>query len=155
MPMIGKMKTEKPEREILVREAMVTSPKTLGPLTTVNQVRALFRDDHIHMALIVDAELRLITTIERPDIPLSIGGDTRASVCGTLVGRSITSDSLLNAATAVLLSEGRRRLAVTDDRNRLMGLLCLKRNRSGYCSDEGVQARAAERSRASQRSCCS
>lgn len=140
---------------MLVREAMVTSPKTLGPLTTVNQVRSVFQDDHIHMALIVDAELRLITTIERPDIPLSVDGGTRASICGTLVGRTITPDTLLSTATSVLLSEGRRRLAVTNDRNHLMGLLCLKRSGRGYCSDEGVQARAGERSRASVRSCCS
>ena len=37
------------------------------------------------------------------------------------------------------------RLAVIDEECRLLGLLCLKRTRLGFCSDADVQARAAER----------
>lgn len=152
---VEKNQTEKPERPMLVGDAMVTMPKTLGPRTTVNQVRSEFEDDHIHMALVVDTEHCLITTIERSDVPLTVDGDTPASMCGTLAGRTTKPDALLSAATSVLKSKGRRRLAVTDDRNRLIGLLCLKRSGNGYCSDEGVLARAEERSRVSSRSCCS
>ncbi|MGW1564687.1 hypothetical protein ACWCQ1_51030 [Streptomyces sp. NPDC002144] len=43
--------------------------------------------------------------------------------------------------------DGRRRLAVTDGCGRLLGLLCLKRSGNGYCSDEGIRARADERER--------
>jgi CBS-domain-containing membrane protein len=153
MRVLEKLQFEKPERQVLVRDAMVTMPKTLGPLTTVKQVRAEFEDDHIHMLLVVDAEQYLITTIERSDVPLAANGGTRASMFGTLVGRTIKPDSILSAATSVLKSKGQRRLAVTDDRNRLVGLLCLKRNGSGYCSDEGVQARIEERSSVSSRAC--
>lgn len=149
MRALGRVQFEKPERQLLVRDAMVTRPKTLGPLTTVNQVRAEFEDDHIHMALIVDAEQCLITTIERSDVPSTVSGATRASTYGTLVGRTIMPDSLLSAATSVLKSKGQRRLAVTDERNRLIGLLCLKSNGTGYCSDYGVQARETESSRVS------
>lgn len=36
---------------------------------------------------------------------------------------------------------GQRRLAVIDDDSqRLLGLLCLKRSRTGFCTDEGVAA---------------
>ena len=155
MPAVEKTQIEKPERLMLVRHAMVTMPKTLGPCTTVDQVRSEFEDDHIHMALVVDAEQRLVTTIERSDVPLTVDGATPASMCGTLIGRTTTPDSLLSAATSVLQLTGRRRLAVTDDRNHLVGLLCLKRTGNGYCSDEGVLARAEERSKVSSRSCCS
>ena len=98
------------------------------------------------MALVVDAEQCLITTIERSEIPMTVSGGTRASTCGTLAGRTIKPDSLLSEATSVLKTKGQRRLAVADHRNRLVGLLCVKRNGSGYCSDEGVQARVEERS---------
>lgn len=36
-----------------VEDAMLTCPKTLGPNSSVGQVRAFFRDDHVHVALIV------------------------------------------------------------------------------------------------------
>jgi hypothetical protein len=43
------------------------------------------------------------------------------------------------------VEQGRRRLAVTDEAGRLLGLLCLKKDGTGYCSDDGIRERAAER----------
>ena len=37
---------------------------------------------------------------------------------------------------------GRRRAAVTSADGRLLGLLCLKASRAGFCSDQDVRARA-------------
>jgi predicted transcriptional regulator len=131
--------------QVLVRDVMVTAPKILGPDATVNQIRLLFEDDHVHMAVIVDGDRRLLTAIDRSDIPPAIDGTARASSLGTVAGRTINPDCLLSMATSGLQSSGRRRLAVTDEQNRLLGLLCLKRSGNGYCSDEGVRARAEER----------
>lgn len=39
---------------------------------------------------------------------------------------------------------GQRRLAVVDADNRLLGLLCLKRDLSGFCTDSGFNARAQD-----------
>ncbi|MBT2514698.1 CBS domain-containing protein [Arthrobacter sp. ISL-30] len=100
-------------RQLLVKNAMVTVPKTLGPLATVDQVRLLFRDDHVHMALIVDIDGRLITTIDRSDIPSAVDGTVRARVFGALAGRTTHPDCLLTAVTFILKSTERRRLAVT------------------------------------------
>ncbi|MEU6148174.1 hypothetical protein ABZ848_48575 [Streptomyces sp. NPDC047081] len=61
-----------------VADAMVTCPKTLDPHAGVDDVRALFGDDHVHMALVVAADGRLLTTIERPDIPAAVAGETPA-----------------------------------------------------------------------------
>jgi CBS domain-containing protein len=131
--------------EACVAEVMVTHPKTLGPDSTADQARASF-SDHVHMALIVASDGRLVTTIEPADIPCETPGSTPARGFGTLVGRTIHPRSALNSVTAALRGSGRRRLAVVDDQNRLLGLLCLKRSGDGYCSDEGVRARAEERS---------
>ena len=38
-----------------------------------------------------------------------------------------------------------RRLAVVDDDHRLLGLLCLKRSGSGFCSDDDVISRRRAR----------
>jgi hypothetical protein len=61
---------------------------------------------------------------------------------GTLIGRIAGPADPLAAATAALLRKGRRRLAVVDDSGRLLGLLCLKKDGTCYCSDESVHQRA-------------
>ena len=126
-----------------VREAMITVPRTHGLGTTLENVRSLFEDDHLHMALVV-ADGSLITTIERSDLVEPLPGSTPAYQVGTLAGRTIRADRPLDGVTAALKRTGRRRLAVTDGSGGLLGLLCLKHDGSGYCSDEGVRERAAQ-----------
>jgi hypothetical protein len=125
-------------------DAMVTIPKTLGEQSDVGTVRRELDDDHVHMVLVVDDQQRLLTTITRSDLPLSVPNSMRAIEVGQLVGRTTRPTTPIIDITAWLDRTGERRLAVTDDRGRLLGLLCLKRNRTGYCSDEGVAARACE-----------
>lgn len=124
-----------------IADAMVNFPKTHGLDSVVEDIRALFVDDHVHMALIVDQHGRLVTTIERPDLAAA-AGDTPAAEVGTLIGRTVRSADPLDATTAALLRKQRRRLAVVDDVGQLLGLLCLKRSGTGYCTDEGIRERA-------------
>lgn len=134
---------------VRVAEVMVTCPKTLGPLADMADLRALLDDDHVHMALVVDdLDGRLITAIERWDIPETAPDSAAVTEFGTLVGRTVPASYPLAAATAAMTQEARRRLAVVDDLGRLLGLLCLKRNGTGYCSDDGIRARADEREQA-------
>jgi CBS-domain-containing membrane protein len=130
-----------------VADAMVTCPTTHGLDTAVDEIRAFFADDHVHMALIVAAGQRLVTTIERADLPASSSGLPPAAELGTLTGRTVSPSAALDAVTAALLRDRRRRLAVVDDRGRLLGLLCLKKSCTGYCSDGDVRERAGEAGR--------
>jgi len=125
-----------------VADAIVTHPKTHGPGSGLETIRAFFEDDHVHMALIVATDGRLVTTIERPDLTAATSGSAPVATLGTLSGRTAGPTDPLDAATATLLREGRRRLAVVDDSGRLLGLLCLKRDGTGYCSDEGIRERS-------------
>jgi CBS-domain-containing membrane protein len=127
-----------------VSDVMVTGPKVYGPESTLEEIRALFSDDHVHIALVVATDGRLITTIERADLAATTSSSTAIAGLGTLVGRTVGPSYPVDAATAVLLGEGRRRLAVVDHSGRLLGLLCLKRDGKGYCSDDGIRARANE-----------
>jgi CBS-domain-containing membrane protein len=127
-----------------VADSMITCPKTHGPGSSVDEIRALFDDDHVHIALIVAADRRLITTIERSDLAAATARSGPVAGLGTLAGRTVGPSSPLDAATATLVREGRRRLAVVDHSGRLLGLLCLKRDGKGYCSDDGIRARANE-----------
>jgi CBS-domain-containing membrane protein len=138
----------------LVADAMVTCPKTHDPQTSVDQIRALFDDDHVRMALVVATNGRLVTTIERSDLVAAESDFRQAAQLGTLVDRTVAPSDALYGATALLLRKGRRRLAVVDDAGRLLGLLRLKRDRTGFCSDAGIRRRAAERHRLSCRPAC-
>jgi CBS-domain-containing membrane protein len=126
---------------------MVTRPKTHDTETHLAEIRALFEDDHVHLALIVATDGRLVTTIERSDLGAARSPSLRAAGLGTLAGRTVGPSHTLQAVTAALLRDGRRRLAVVDEFGRLLGLLCLKADGSGYCSDEGIRERAAARRR--------
>jgi hypothetical protein len=126
---------------------MITCQKTHGPDSVLGDIRAFFEDDHVHMALVVATDGRLVTTIERPDLPAGSPARTPAADLGTLAGRTARPQAALDAATAVLLRERRRRLAVVDDRGRLLGLLCLKQDGTGYCSADGIRERAARAGR--------
>jgi len=125
-----------------VADAMVTCPKTHGPRSGLEKIRPFFEDDHVHVALVVAADGRLVTTIERSDLAAAISSSAPVAKLGTLIGRTAGPADPLGAVTATLLREGRRRLAVVDGSGRLLGLLCLKRDGTGYCSDEGIRGRA-------------
>jgi hypothetical protein len=124
-----------------VADAMISCPKTHDLGTTADEIRAFFEDDHVHMALIVKTDRRLVTTIERADLSASPPVHTLAAELGTLTGRTAGPAQKLEAVTAGLLRERRRCQAVVDDCGRLLGLLCLKKDGSGYCSDDNVRQR--------------
>ncbi len=132
-------------RALCIADVMVTCPKTHPPETALGEIRALFDDVHVHLALIVAPGERLVTTIERSDLLAAALGAITAGQLGTLTGRTARPDDDLESATAALARDGRRRLAVVDCSGRLLGLLCRKNSGAGYCSDEGIRQRAAER----------
>jgi CBS-domain-containing membrane protein len=125
-----------------VGDVMVRFPKTHGPGSTLEEIRAFFEDDHVHMALVVAGDGLLVTTIERPDLAAALPGSTPAGELGTVTGRTAGPADPLDAATVALRRAGRRRLAIVDDSGRLLGLLCLQKDGAGYCSDEGIRERA-------------
>src|SRR5262249_12338562 len=104
---------------------------------------------HLHMALLVDGG-RLVATVQRSDLEHEWPAHATGSTVGTLAGRVIAPDAPLAEALRILDRTGGRRLAVVGGEGELLGLLCLKPSRSGFCSKqdvsdhrEDVRARAA------------
>lgn len=126
-----------------VADAMLHSPKMLGPATTIGQAREFFGDEHVHAALIVDRG-RLLAVVEPLDLVGDLSASSTALTVGCLRGRVTTPDADLAAAWEEMASLGRRRLAVVDGCGNLLGLLCLKRSGLGFCSDTDVRARAED-----------
>ena len=127
-------------------EAMLTTPARHPPSATVREIRDFFRDDHVHAALIVSPAGYLESVVERDDIAGCQAPDAAAAPLGRLAGRTVPAGSSLAEVRQAMTATGRRRAAVTSADGRLLGLLCLKASRTGFCSDQDVRARAQERS---------
>lgn len=124
-----------------VAEAMLTIPTTHPLAATVREVTEFFGDDHVHAALIVGPAGHLAAVVERGDIAAGAAPDAPAARYGRLYGRTIPAEASLAEAHRAMIGTGRRRAAVTNADGRLLGLLCLKASRSGFCSDQDVSAR--------------
>ncbi len=123
---------------------MLRHPMVCPASLTAAQAHELFRDDHLHVLLVLDGARTLVAVIERSDLTAADEAGTPAQALGRLAGRTVGPDADLEQTRRHLVRSGRRRLAVVDDEHRLLGLLCLKRTGLGFCSDADVEARAAE-----------
>ena len=130
------MSTARTERPSFSRTPIVHDGST-----TVGQLRAFFRDDHVHMALLVD-DGTLVGAIERADLVAAASDETPARELAALDGCTIRPDAPVADALAAMKLGGRRRLAVTGEGSTFLGLLCLKASGHGFCSDADVGSRA-------------
>ena len=130
--------------ELTVADAMIASPKTLGVEISLADAQRAFADDHVHMLLLTRDGV-LHGTLVREDLRRSLDPRRPVVAVATLVGRTISPKLSLNEAQHRLEQSVARRLAVTDASGRLLGLLCLKRSRQGFCTGADVLARQGER----------
>jgi CBS domain-containing protein len=127
-----------------VADAMLTAPVRHPRSVTVGDLRAFFRDDHVHAALIVSPAGYLEAVIERDDLADSQAPGTVAAPLGRLTGRTVPAEASLADVYQAMTSTGQRRTAVTSADGRLLGLLCLKTSQAGFCSGQDVRARALD-----------
>jgi CBS domain-containing protein len=125
-------------------EAMLTAPVRHPVSATVGEMRDFFGDDHVHAALIVSPAGYLRAVVERDDIAGCRDPEAAAAPLGRLAGRTAPPGASLAEVYRAMSAAGRRRVAVTGADGRLLGLLCLKASRTGFCSDRDVRARARD-----------
>ena len=129
-------------------DVMLRHPKVLDAQTTVDEARAALTNDHVHMVLLTEGST-LVGTLVRTDLPPPIQGSGQGSgpalMWSILRNRTVPSTMSAEAVQELLIERGLRRLAVVDRDGTLLGLMCLKRSRTGFCSDEDVASRAQSR----------
>src|ERR1700722_14373676 len=130
-----------------VANAMLTTPVRHPLGATVREIRDFFDDDHVQAALIVGPAGYLAAVVERTDITNGQVPDAAAAPLGRLAGRNVLEDASLAERGRAMNAAGRRRAAVVSEDGRLLGLLCLKASRAGFCSEEDVHARALDAAR--------
>ena len=128
-------------RRRTVAAAMVTRPAVHPLSTTVGELRRFFEDEHVHIALLVDGDDELVGTVERADLDPELGEQTPAWEIAALEARTIRPDAELSEALGAMSRADARRLVVTTEQSAVVGLLCLKANGQGFCSDSDVAAR--------------
>ena len=131
-----------------VSDVMLRHPKVLDAQATLDEARAALTDDHVHMVLLTEGST-LVGTLVRTDLPHPIQrsdqGSGPALPWSTLRDRTVPSATSADTVNKLLIERGLRRLAVIDHDGTLLGLMCLKRSRTGFCSDEDVASRAQSR----------
>lgn len=116
-----------------VRDAMLTTPKTVGADATAGDLRALFANSHVRTALLVDGS-RFVGAVSRDQLDDRVSDERPAALLADCDVPTTQPDTPLNDALTVLDGRDERRLVVLDpDGERLRGLLCLTSDRSGFC----------------------
>lgn len=127
---------------VTVGDVMLRHPKTLPSSASVGEVRAALSDDHVHMVLLTEGE-RLVGTLTHVDLPPP-GTGGAAQSWSRLEGRTVSPEASADVTQQGLASAGTRRVAVVGTDDELLGLMCLKRRWTGFCSDADVESRARE-----------
>jgi hypothetical protein len=131
-----------------VGDVMLRHPKVLDARATLDEARAALTDDHVQMVLLSQGST-LVGTLVCADLPPLIQGSDQGSgpalPWSTLRNRTVPSATSADAARELLIERGLRRLAVVNHDSTLLGLMCFKRSRTGFCSDEDVASRAQSR----------
>lgn len=125
---------------LTVADVMIREPKTLESKATVGEVRHLFQDDHVHLALVVQDGL-LRGTLARADVRAAWADDVRVLALPQSEQPIISGGTPARIAFARMVERRERRLAVVESDGRLQGLLCLKRRMNGFCSDASMAER--------------
>lgn len=133
-------------RAAVVADVVVRLPKTLTRSASVAEARRALEDDHIHMLLLVEAG-RLLGTVVRDDLPDDGPDDGPVLPYAVLAGRTVPPSMDAEAVRRLLVGLGERRRAVIDGEGRLLGLVCLKRKQTGFCSDGDVASRDSDAGR--------
>ena len=125
-------------------DVAVHHPTVHPPDATVGDVRRFLAGAHVHLALVVDGDGQLLSTLVRDDLS-GHPDDVPAVEAGTLAGRTVPAGLPVDLLPDRMLAVGARRLAVVDATGALVGLVCRKRSGEGWCSDSGIRSKRAER----------
>lgn len=119
--------------DLLVRDVMVSRPKTMTAGASVADVRRVFANPHVISALLVDGTV-FAGMINRGDVPSTGSDDAPARDFARTDVPTVRPDAKVADAIAVLDSNRDRRLVVLDDDGvTLAGLICLDESRDSFC----------------------
>ena len=121
---------------LLVRDVMVSRPKTLPVEATVADLRRMFENPRMQTALLAE-DGRFAGAVAPTELPETAGDDEPARAYARVDVPTLGPDAPMTEAIALLEARGDFRLVVVDgegDGARLAGLLCLDRRGTTFCT---------------------
>jgi CBS domain-containing protein len=118
-------------------DLMLREPKTLAGDATVAQVREQLANPKVQLVLLADGRAfkGAVTALPTEATPTE-----RALTYAEQDPETIPPDASEEEAFARAVASPNRRVIVLDDDRNLLGLLCLKQNRTGFCQTPGSSA---------------
>lgn len=116
-----------------VGDAMLRSPRTLGPSTTVGEAREHFSRPLVLLLLVTDGDTYL-GAVDRSDLVGRPDHETLGSIASRRFPE-VRPDDLIDRALELLESASGDRLPVLRDDGTLAGLICLNRDEHRFCVD--------------------
>jgi CBS-domain-containing membrane protein len=86
----------------VVADAMISAAKVCGPSSTVGDLRRLFADEHVHVALVVD-DGALLAVVEPDDLLGARSEASPALALGLLRDRVVTPEQPLASTWAQMV----------------------------------------------------
>jgi CBS domain-containing protein len=116
-----------------VRDAMVSAPKTMPADGSLADLRAMFANSHMVTAVLVDGS-EFVGVVHRDELDGDASGAQPARGLARRDVATIEPDAPLTEALTDLDERASRRLVVLDpDGRTLRGLLCMTKDRNGFC----------------------
>ena len=147
----GRFETDPATATTTVGQAMLRHPTVHPAELTVREARSAFAGSAKLRVLLLVRDGLLVGMVAREDLSGSEDPSAVVADVATLdAGACVEADAPLSATFEAMLRSGRRRVAVVEPGGKLLGLLCLKQSRSGFCTDAGVAAMRRSRARLSR-----
>ena len=116
-------------------DLMLRNPKTLTAAASVAEVRELLADPKVQMVLLADgAAFKGAVT----RVPADASPRDRAVAYVDTDAETISPDASADEAFERAAASPTRRVIVLDADDNLLGLLCLKASRTGFCQTPGT-----------------
>jgi predicted transcriptional regulator len=118
----------------LVRDVMVSRPKTLPVQATVGELREHFRNPKVQTALLTEGA-RFAGAIAPDELPSDAPDDAAARDYARTDLPTMTPEATMADALDLMDRRGEHRLVVLgDDGTTLAGLLCLDKTATSFCT---------------------
>ena len=146
----GRFQTDPASATTTVGDAMLRHPTVHPAELTVREARSAFAVSAKLRVLLLVRDHLLVSMVAREDLSGTEDPSTAVADVGTLEDRCVAAHAPLEETFDAMIRSGRRRIAVVEPDGTLLGLLCLKRSQSGFCTDKGVAAMRRSRARPSR-----
>jgi CBS domain-containing protein len=112
-----------------VKDVMMLEPRSVGPGTSLADVRETFANPSVKLMLVADGE-RFLGTISRGDLPADGDGPIEPHVRPDTP--RVSPDDPVESALKLVREVGMTRIPVVEE-GRLLGLVCFNKSHSAFC----------------------